>query len=324
MKSNLPYRRLIFLFALLTAAALVYARQRAIPLELAATLLPAVLLEIALYASLAFPAIREPLSALKPATLATLLFLSALAPWLIYPSHAKPLLLLALVLPVAFWYIVFKPSTASDVALLLLLPAVVLLKGRLFRDLYPDPMPGLRLDFLGQLMWIRLAIGVMLLLRRVEGIGFGFVPTKAEWRIGAKYFLQAMPAGLLAAYALGVLKLGTPNVPVWVLPLYAAGVFLGIFAVVACSEEFFLRGILLGRLLLIIKNETAALLIVTCISGAVHLTFRHALNWKFALLSAIVHFFFGRAYLEAGGIRAGMVAHALTATAWITLFAKSG
>jgi hypothetical protein len=316
--------RFLLLLPLLTAAAFVYGRQRLIPPALIASLLPATLLEITLYASLAVPALGEPLSALKPRTLAALLLASALAPWLLYPGHNAPLLLLAITVPVAFWYIVFKPTAAADVALLLFLPAVVLLKGRLFREIFPDPLPGLRLDFLGQLLWIRLAIGVMVLLRRVEGIGFGFVPTASEWRIGAKYFLQAMSAGLLAAYALGVLKAGTPNVPFWILPFYAAGVFLGIFAVVACSEEFFLRGIVLGRLLLVLKNETAALLIVSCISGAVHLFFRHAFNWKFALLSAIVHFFFGRAYLEAGGIRAGMVAHALTVTAWITLFAKSG
>jgi membrane protease YdiL (CAAX protease family) len=309
---------------LLTAAALLYARQRSIPLELVVAHLPAVLLELGLYASLAFPSIREPLSALKPRTLAALLFASALAPWLLYPGHHAPLLLLAITLPVAFWYIVFKPTPTADLALLLLLLSVVLLKGRLFREIYPDPMPGLRLDFLGQLLWIRLAIGVLLLLRRVEGIGFGFLPTRTEWRIGTKYFLQAMPAGLLAASAMGFLQVGTPKAPLWLLPVVAAGVFLGIFAVVACSEEFFLRGLLLGRLLQIVKNQTAALVIVSCISGAVHLGFRQAPNWKFALLSAVVHFFFGRAYLEAGGIRAGMVAHALTATAWILLFAKSG
>jgi hypothetical protein len=35
-------------------------------------------------------------------------------------------------------------------------------------------------------MWIRLAIGAILLLRKAEGIGFGLIPTKAEWRIGTK------------------------------------------------------------------------------------------------------------------------------------------
>jgi membrane protease YdiL (CAAX protease family) len=316
--------RIVLLLALPTAAAFLYARQRRIAPEIVATLLPAILLELTLYLSLAFPKVRARLSQLRPAQIALALFAAAIAPWLLYPGHAAPTLLLAITIPVAFWYILLPANKWTNLALLIFLPAVILLKGRLFREIYPDPFPGLRLDILGHLMWIRLAIGAILLLRKAEGIGFGLIPTKAEWRIGTKYFLQAMPAGLLIAYPLGILQTGTPNAPWWLLPLYAICVYVGIFAVVALSEEFFLRGLLLGPLCKAMHNRTAALLIVGAISGAVHLGFRHAPNWKFALVSAVVHWFFGRAYLEAGSIRASMVAHALTATTWIILFAKSG
>lgn len=291
---------------------------------LIASLLPALLLEIGLYLALALPAARQYVGTFRPPQIALLLFVSAIAPWSIYPGHGAPTLLLAITIPVAFWYILFPVRPLSNFVLLLIFPTAVLLKSRLFREIYPDPIPGLRLDVLGHLMWIRLAIGVILLLRQAEGIGYGLVPSKTEWRIGAKYFFRAMPAGLLVAATLGLLHTGTPEVPWWLLPFTALGIFMGIFAVVALSEEFFLRGLLLGPLSRALHSPAMALFAVSILSGAVHLGFRRAPNWRFAIVSAVVHWFFGRAYLEAGSIRASMVAHALTATAWITFFAKSG
>jgi uncharacterized protein len=52
----------------------------------------------------------------------------------------------------------------------------------------------------------------------------------------------------------------------------------------------------------------------------VHLPFGTFPNWRFALIAAIAGWFYGRAYLKTGSIRAAMVAHALTNVTWKTFF----
>ncbi len=46
---------------------------------------------------------------------------------------------------------------------------------------------------------------------------------------------------------------------------------MGFFCVVALSEEFFLRGMLLGWLKQVLVSERDALVITTAVSGLVHL-----------------------------------------------------
>jgi uncharacterized protein len=67
----------------------------------------------------------------------------------------------------------------------------------------------------------------------------------------------------------------------------------------------------LGRWL---KNNTAGLILSSVAFGLVHLPFRDFPNWKFALVAAIAGLFYGRAYSQAGGIRAAMITHALVNT----------
>ena len=143
--------RVTLLLALPTAAAFLYAHQRRIAPEIVAALLPAILLDLTLYLSLAFPKVRARLSQLRPPQIALALFAAAIAPWLLYPGHAAPTLLLAITIPVAFWYILLPVNTATNPALLLFLPAVILLKGRLFREIYPDPLHDLHASILALL-----------------------------------------------------------------------------------------------------------------------------------------------------------------------------
>ncbi|MFN7933811.1 MAG: CPBP family glutamic-type intramembrane protease [Bryobacteraceae bacterium] len=286
-------------------------------------LLPAALLEAACCVVIAAVRTREYLGALPPLAIAFVLWVMSMLPWCFYAQGSHGLLLAALTAPVAFWYVLLPRSRATDFVLLAGLAAVILAKSRLFRLIYPDPAAGFRIDILGQLMWIRLGVGVMLLLRKAEGIHFGFWPTREEWRIGFRCYLQAMPLGILTGFGLGMLRVGTPIEQWWQAPFAALAVFLGIFCVVAMSEEFLLRGLLLGWLRTAFGTRGAHI-VATVVSGLVHLGFRSSFNWKFCILSAVVHWFFGKAYLEGNGIRAGMVAHALVVTTWVMVFAKSG
>src|SRR5258706_13728591 len=89
-------------------------------------------------------------------------------------------------------------------------------------------------------MLIRLYASVMLILREVEGTGFGFLPTAKEWRIGLKYFLYFLPVGRALAVALGLVHFRTSPAQLAMAPLQ----FLGAPWVLALWEEFLSRGLL--------------------------------------------------------------------------------
>lgn len=315
------------LAVVVTAGSLIYAQQQHIPSSVVTAVAPALFLELAFYLSTGFVAVRERLAALRPLTLSAVLLISAVLP-AFYPALLGTFewrdvaILLALAGVVVAWYHVLPRTPVSDLALMAVLAAVILLKGRFFRDLYPDA-GSVRLDFLGHLMWIRLFILVMLLVRRAEGIGYGFWPTPGEWRIGARQFVVALPFVASTGFALGNMRLGTPNVAPALLPLYALAAFIAVFMVVALSEEFLLRGVVLRRLIGMTRSIPTAMLITAVISGLVHLPFRGPWNWKFAIVSAVAHWFFGQAFLEGKSVRASMVTHALVVTTWFVAFGKS-
>ena len=94
----------------------------------------------------------------------------------------------------------------------------------------------------------------------------------------------------------------------------AVGTFLGMLWVVALAEEFFFRGVMQQGLSRWLGSQTTGLVLTSLAFGMVHLPFRAFPNWKFALVAAVAGQFYGRAYSQAGGIRAAMVTHALVNT----------
>ncbi len=194
-------------------------------------------------------------------------------------------------------------------ALLLgLAAAPVLLKS--FRPLYP-PAGELRMEFLGQLMWIRTTLLTILRDWQPEGVGFGFWPAPKEWKTGLRYFALLAPAVLAAALATGFARPAWPEGPWEIAALKAAGTFFGILWVVALSEEFFFRGLLQPRV---------GLWAASALFGLAHLGFREFPNWRFAVVAGVAGVFYGLAYRAGGSIRASMVTHACTVVLWRTFF----
>ena len=278
----------------------------------------AMLVELSLYAGLAFPDVLRRVEALgKP--LALWLVVSGLTPYLIHTlapgqfSWTALATLLVLAAVASLWYVVLPHRRITDVAFLVIMAGAYMAK--LFDSIYPNPVDGLHIQVLGQLMWIRTGITVLLLFRRIGGIGFGFWPTAAEWRIGFKYFALFMPAGVLLMYVLGFARFD-PATGFW---WKGVGTFFGFLWVVALAEEFYFRG-MLQRWLTDWLGTKPGLVLASLAFGAVHLPFREFPNWEFASLSALAALFYGRAFLEGNGIRAGMVTHALVVATWRTLF----
>jgi membrane protease YdiL (CAAX protease family) len=312
------------LWLVAAAAAAVYTLQYGIPVHLALAVFPAFLLEITFYYGLGMERWRARLEKWPPAAIGLALTLAAVAPYCAaslalrnFDVRSLGWLTLAAAL-VAFWYVVLPHRPLTDLAFVAFLVAMWLTN--LVRGEYVNPHPKLRVDVLGQLMWIRTGALAMLTIRRVKGVGFGFWPKPREWTIGLGYFAALLPVAAAAAWEIGFTK---PHLPSqgWERDIgVAVGTFFGVLWVVALGEEFFFRGLLqqwFGRWL---KSEWTGLLLASATFGAVHLWFRAFPNWRLAILAGIAGVFYGLAFRSARSIRASMVTHALTVTTWRLFF----
>jgi hypothetical protein len=287
-------------------AAAFYARHKQIPAAIAIPVAVAFLVELSMYATMGRRLFTRPWH----------LSVSALVPYLLYsiPTGvvaARSVLILAAVVAVLCWWL---PSIRRFDFLFLAYVACVYLVG--LRETYTSPWPGLRVDALGQLMWFRMAISSWLEHRGGEAAGFGFVPSREHWLTGIRYFLYLAPVVFAINWWIGLARPRLAPDFWWTAP----ATFFAILWVVALAEELFFRGVLLRRLEARLGAQ-AALVASSLAFGSVHLWFSKAFpNWKFALLATVAGLFYGRAFLATGSIRSAMVTHALTVTAWRTLF----
>jgi membrane protease YdiL (CAAX protease family) len=301
-----------------TTAGYVFARQQGIPTSVVLAALPAFLLEATLFLALGVEGWRKRLETVRPAGVAALLVLAAIAPYcaasLAFGSfHWQSLAAIALLAGlVSFWYVVLPQRPAADLLLLALMAAVVLTK--VFASLYVRPNPKLPLEALGQAMWIRTGAFALLSVRRVQGVGFGFWPSAREWKIGAVFFLLMLPVVAALAWWIGYGKFHPPEAS-WIrTPVIVLLTFFGGLWVLALGEEFFFRGLLQQWMTGWLRNQWAGLIATSLLFGSVHLWYRAFPNWRFAVLAAVAGLFYGLAFRQAGSIRASMVTHALTIT----------
>jgi membrane protease YdiL (CAAX protease family) len=309
-------------------AGLLYAHQQNIPQSTALAALPAFLLEATFYYALASDKIRARIERLAPATVASALTVAAVAPYLAASialgsfQWRSALVLAALSVFVCFWY-VFVPKTAFFDIFFLACTATVMLT-HVFPHLYVSPHPKLPLSALGQAMWIRTGVFVMLAVRRVTGVGFGLWPDRRQWKIGVLYYLLFLIAAVGLAWWIGFAKPhwppGSPNMTWERTSLYAVGTFFGALWVLALGEEFLFRGLLQQWIGKWIGSEIAGLLLASLLFGAVHLWFRGFPNWRLAIMAAFAGVFYGMAFRQTKSIRASMVTHALVVTTWRVFF----
>jgi len=282
----------------------------------------AFLLEGSFFLTLGFPAVIE---RLRTFVLLPVAFVaSAIAPYCIYSLAAgvfewRSLAAIAALGAMAvYWFRVVPRNGLTDLAFLAIVAVVSL--SRVFPNLYAPVDPKLKVDFLGQMMWRRVAILSVLAFRPVPGIDLGLVPRRNEWLAGLREFLYFAPIGAALSLSTGFVRFqplgGEPGRVI----LVTVGTFLGMLWFVALTEEFFFRGMLQQWLSAWFSRPWAGLVMTSLVFGALHLTFRYPpLNWRFALVASAAGFFYGRAF-NRGGIRAGMVTHALVNVTWRVLF----
>lgn len=293
-----------------------------------APFLPALLLEAFFYFFSVFPKLEARFLKLQPTLRGLLIFASGLGPVLLLraagelPAQDLMYLFTGALLLVSFWHLLLPESPWTDGLLLVLLTTLILVPW--FKDLYPITSSGLKLHALSKLLWLRIGINVFLYIRRFPVPRVGFVPNRKEWLLGTLHFLLFLAVLVPLGFWVGFLKWQLPNVAGWQLPFLALGWFAALLCFLAYGEEFMVRGVLQQLLAKAIGGFVGPLLLTSLLFGAIHLGFRDQFpNLRFAAVSALAGVFYGLAFHQAKSLRAAMVTHALTVTAWNMFFARS-
>src|ERR1022692_3060689 len=161
----------------LSAAGLLYARLKGIPAWVAVPVLAAFLVEYPFYLVPAFAEVRQRFERNLP----WFLVVSFVAPYVVYASRTGQFRwwavaqLAALATALSLWYRILPAAPLADGAFLVLVAAVVL-RGY-FDPIYTSPFAGLHVEILGHVALTRLCAMVMLVERRVPGVGYGFMPS---------------------------------------------------------------------------------------------------------------------------------------------------
>jgi uncharacterized protein len=289
-----------------------------------AGVLPAFLFESIFFLGAGFESIRTVFSRISPPLVQSIvLWVSSLVPYLLvsltastFESRAFAILCCVSAL-VSFWWLIAPHRLPFDIAFLGVAAAVIVV--RLFSRVYVSPLAHFDVSILGHLMWIRLTLTVLLTQRGFQVGGVGFWPRLREWREGILQFLIAIVPLSAVAIALRFATFSPRRFEAWEWTGLAAGYFLGILWVVAFSEDVF-RSVITQ---LFLDRGQAAVTSVAgsaALVGFTHLWYRDFPNWRFAAVATIAHLFYTIAYVRAGSVRASMVTHALTVTAWRMLF----
>lgn len=290
---------------------------------------PAFMLEAAFYLASLLEETRDWFKMLPgafrlPRLQAALLWLSALLPYLVFSLSAGTFdrrafyLLAGLTAVFAFWHAVLPRRFAYDFGFLAI--AATPIVTRVFSRIYRSPDNHLQMDILGHLMWIRLGVFALLVLREWNPGPFGFWPRAREWRTGVIWYLVSIVPVAALAWLLHDVRYELPAGAWWRVALTGIGTFFGILWVVALSEELFFRGVIARAALDQWRSPIAAVTLSALLYGGSHLWLHSFPNWRHAAVTAVLGVFFGLAYIQSGSVRAPMVTHALVVTTWRLFF----
>ncbi len=190
---------------------------------------------------------------------------------------------------------------------LVLLTIAVVLEVRVFAGAWPynglGSMPKLYLA--------DVALYLYLVVRRLHGVGFSFIPVLNDVKIGLREWALFLP------FALG---LGFATHFIWFVPRHPGaghiiGALLVTFLLTAIPEELFFRGIL-QNLLEPRLGRTWSLIVTACLFGLSHFHKGAAFNWRYVMIAAIAGIFYGRAWRTRRHLFASSLTHTLVDVVW--------
>ena len=188
-----------------------------------------------------------------------------------------------------------------------LLTIAVVLETRVFSGAWPYNGLG----SLPKLYLADVSLYLYLVVRRLEGIGYSFVPDLNDAKIGLREWLFFLPLALGLGFATHFIRFyaRVPSAG------HVIGAFLVIFLLTAVPEELFFRGIL-QNLLAARVGRTKALIVTACLFGLSHFHKGATFNWRYVILASIAGIFYGRAWRARRHLFASSLTHTLVDVVW--------
>jgi hypothetical protein len=175
--------------------------------------------------------------------------------------------------------------------------------------------PDAGLAALPKLYVADLTLYLYIVIRRLPGIGYCFLPGVSDLLIGIREWLFFLPFGIGLGLAVGFIHFH-PRVPSL---MSVAASLLVTFLLIAIPEEMFFRGVL-ENLLETHCRPGLALAITAILFGLSHFNKHAAFNWRYVLLASIAGVFYGRAWSARHRLLAAVVTHTAVDVVWSLWF----
>jgi membrane protease YdiL (CAAX protease family) len=195
--------------------------------------------------------------------------------------------------------------------LVLLLAIALILELRVLSGAWPYPGLG----SLPKLYLADVVLYVYVVVRRLDGIGYSFIPSKTAISIGVREWLFFAPIGIGLGLALHFIRF----YPRAHSALNVIAALVITFLLTAVPEELFFRGIL-QNLLEPTLGRSNSLLLASALFGLSHFHKGAMFNWRYVLLAFIAGLFYGRAWRSKRQLLASSITHTLVDAVWSLWF----
>jgi membrane protease YdiL (CAAX protease family) len=175
------------------------------------------------------------------------------------------------------------------------------------------PFPGSTL--LPKLFVADLVLYLYCVVRKLDGMGYSFVPIADAFKIGLREFAYFLPLGIGLGMLLNFIHFH-PRVPS---PLAVVSGILITLLLIAVPEEMFFRGVL-QNLLETRFSKTTALLLASLLFGLSHFHKGAPFGWKYILIATMAGVFYGRAWRAQRQLLASIITHTAVDTVWSLWF----
>jgi membrane protease YdiL (CAAX protease family) len=189
--------------------------------------------------------------------------------------------------------------------------ALALITAAYFLHWFQPGWPDATSAMFSKLFLADVALYCFLVARRLDGMGYSLVPSRATVWIGIREWLFYFPFALVIGGATGFIHLHELLSPVGT----ALGTVGFTFLLIALPEEMFFRGIL-QNLLESRLGRTGALIVASVLFGLSHFNHGSPFNWRYVLLATIAGLFYGRAWRAERQIFAAVMTHTLVDVVW--------
>jgi membrane protease YdiL (CAAX protease family) len=179
------------------------------------------------------------------------------------------------------------------------------------------PYPGGHLAYvLTVLLCLNVALGVFVLIRKLNGIGYSIGWGK-RWSF---YVLASFVVFAAIAIPLAEAMRFIHFAPRWLSWETFPITLLTIFFFTAWPEEFLFRGLLQNLLSRATRSEFRGWWMASILFGFSHITNLGFPNWRYVFLASIAGLFYGWTWRKSGSIFASAIVHALVDATWHFFF----